>query len=151
MTSAEVHNAISVQLLNHQVAGILGSRQLGRERPRRRTPYGARRMHPERLMRAILVVLLLEPIKALLLQAQALRRRSRRLCLQRPMHPFMPAVLLRLALLDALMDNPKLHPPNRQPRQSRNRRAAERTSVICPDGIRQPHLGKDALAAAFCS
>src|SRR5687768_13303442 len=65
MPSPKVHNAVFVHPLNYQVSGIFGFRQLGRNGSRRRTPKGARRLHPERLMRTLLVVLLSEPIDQL--------------------------------------------------------------------------------------
>src|SRR5262245_20540103 len=102
-------------------------------------------------MRTFVVVLIPEPIEAILLELDVLGRRSCGLGLQRSMHPLVSAVLLRFASLDALVLDPQLHPPYRQPRQSRNRPAAEGTPVVRPNSYWQPHLGKDSLKALLGS
>src|ERR1041385_5622139 len=102
-------------------------------------------------MRTLHVVFLSEPVKSLLLLLEILRRRTGRLCLQRPMHPLVPAVLLWLASLNALMHDPQLHPPDRQPRQPADRGAAERASIIRSDRLGKTHLGKDSLESLLCS
>ena len=61
---------------------------------------------PQRLMRALVIVLLPELVEALLLRAPVASRRRSRGLLQRSMHPLMPPVLLRLARGDMLGHNP---------------------------------------------
>ena len=48
-------------------------------------------------MRSLLVVLFKEPVKALLLEYEILRRRTRRLGFERAMHALVRAVLLGVA------------------------------------------------------
>ena len=73
---------------------------------RRRAVELSRVLHVQRLMRALLVVALDEAIELRLLLQEVLRRRLGRLLLQRQMHALVPAVLLRVAGLDALDGDP---------------------------------------------
>lgn len=63
------------------------------------------------LVRALVVEHVANIIEAALLRTKGCRRRFRRVLLQRSMHPFVAAVLLRSASLYPLMHNPELHPP----------------------------------------
>ena len=65
-------------------------------------------------MGPLLVVARDEGIEAGLLLQQVRRRRLGRFGFQRPMHAFMPAVLLRVAGRDSLDPDPEAEPPDRQ-------------------------------------
>ena len=63
------------------------------------------------LVRTLVIEHIAKVIESALLCAKGCRRRFySRVLLQRAMHPFMAAVLLRSAGLDTLVNNPKLHP-----------------------------------------
>ena len=78
-----------------------------------------RRLHCQAFMRTHLVVLLAKPVHHPLLLPPIGGRRHRCLLLQRAMHPLVPPVLLRMPGFNPLRHDPQLHPPHRQPRQSR--------------------------------
>jgi hypothetical protein len=54
-----------------------------------------------------------KPIEATLLGHEPGFRRAGRLRLQRPMHPLMATVLLRMGRFDQIREDPELHPPHR--------------------------------------
>ena len=85
------------------------------------------------LMRALVIEHVAKVIEAALLCAKGCRRRFRRVLLQRAMHPLMATVLLRSACLNPFVNNPKLHPAERQFRKSHEPRARERRAVVGPD------------------
>jgi hypothetical protein len=69
----------------------------------------------ERFMRPSMIVVAPKAIEPRLLLAVVRGGRCRGLGLERAVHPFVPAILLRLAALDALQGNPGLEPLHRQP------------------------------------
>ena len=73
-----------------------------RTAPGRRPVMLGRRLLAERFVRPLVVVVSAEGIEARPLLARRGRRRPRGLSLQRPVHPFVPAVLLRCPRLDVL-------------------------------------------------
>src|SRR5947208_11959013 len=75
-----------------------------------------RRLLIEGLVRALVVELVAKDIEAALLGREAAGRRTRRLRLQRAMHPFMAAVLRRAAGLDELRQDAQANPPRRPAR-----------------------------------
>jgi hypothetical protein len=90
------------QLADAAVGSLRGPVELGRV------------THAEGLVRALTVVDLHEGLELASLLKQVLRRRLGRFLLQGEVHPFMPAVLLRVAGLDALDLDPQAQPPHRQ-------------------------------------
>ena len=72
-------------------------------------------------------------IEALLLSGHVALRGPRRLRFERPVHPFMGPVLLRLPGVDALVVDPELDPPDREPAQTANGLGRERRPVVRPD------------------
>src|SRR5436305_6684221 len=106
----------------------------------------SRRPLPERFVRPLLVVDAPKLVEAFLLGRPAPGRRTRRLLLQRPMHPFVPAILLRVARLNALQANSQLEPAHREARQASQRAGAgKRTAIVRPYRLRQPVLLKQPL------
>ncbi len=101
-----------------------------------------RRLHGQRLVRTLFVVLAAEPVEGPLLGPPVGRRRRRRRFLQRAVHPFMSSVLLRVAGLDALRHDAQLDPPHRQPRQPGHRARGERRPVVGAHHLRHPVLAK---------
>jgi len=90
------------------VPGLLDRR---RHRAPRRAPAARRHRLAERFVRAFLVVMPAEPIKANLLLLPAVGRWTCRLGLERAVHAFVPAVVLRarwrdMAHLDAELQKP---------------------------------------------
>ncbi len=69
------------------------------------------------LMRALVVEDVTEVVEAALLRAKRCRRRFCRVLLQRAMHPLVTTVLLRSACLNPFVNNPQLHPAERELRQ----------------------------------
>jgi hypothetical protein len=67
---------------------------------------------PKTLVRAFVVELVPEVIELPLLKPEVPRRRLCRLLLQRPVHPLMLAVLLRVARLNQIQLDPKVDPPS---------------------------------------
>src|ERR1035438_3705783 len=89
-----------------------------RKEPRRRLIATIRSLLPERLVRALFVVLLTKPVEAFLLAAPVGRWRRRGFLLERAMHAFVPSVLLRFTGGDALRHNAGLDPARRKSRQA---------------------------------
>src|SRR5216684_1804996 len=81
---------------------IMGFRHARWKRSRRRLIDRRWRLHLERFVGTYLIVFLAKTVQRPLLLASVGRRRLGRLLLQRAMHPFMPAVLLRMSRRDAL-------------------------------------------------
>src|SRR5204862_5677001 len=96
----------------------------------RRLIAGARRHLTERLVRAVIVEVPTEAIKAGLLLASAAGRRPRSLRLERAVHALMATILLRRAGLNPLELHTKLDPVHRQPRQSAGAGRRERRAVV---------------------
>jgi hypothetical protein len=59
--------------------------------------------------------------------------RFRRVLLQRAMHALVTTVLLRSACSNPFVNNPKLHPAEREFRKSHEPRARERRAIVGPD------------------
>ena len=128
-----------------KVAGVADLRLVHRISPRRLRVELGRWHLADRLVRPLVVVLVAEAVEGRLLGLEARRRRSRRLCLQRAVHPLVAAILLRMAGLDEDRLDAELDPPDRQPRQpSRRRRTGERRAAIGQDRPRQP-VGRKGL------
>ncbi len=119
-----------------------GSGHACRIRPHRWSVYRTRRLHLQRFVRPLFVVLAPESIECSLLRPPVRRRWRRCLLLQRAMHPLVPPVLFRMARRDPLRHDPQLHPPHRQPRQPRNRSRRKRRPVVGSNRPRQPALPK---------
>ena len=116
------------------VGGIVGIFKAGRIAPRRGRVMARRRSLAERFVRPLLVELGTELIQAALLGVTGGGRWAGALGLERAMHPFVTAVLLRLAGCDALGDDPQLDPPHRQSAQSGRAQRGERRAIVGADG-----------------
>src|ERR1700693_1131258 len=88
-------------------------------------------------MRPLFVVLPAETIEGALLRAQGAPGRLGRGRFEGAVHPFMAAVLLRLARLDALRHDSQLEQPHRQLTESPERDAGEWNAIIGADRTRQ--------------
>src|SRR5947209_10887816 len=96
----------------------------------------------ERLMRTLLVVDVLEVVQPPELLAQGARWRRGGIPQQRQVHALMPAVLLRLAGLDALWNHAGLDQLDRQPRQSAGATRGKRRAVVGSHVMRKPELAE---------
>ena len=76
-------------------------------------------------------------VEARLLFSQRESGRGRRFQFKSSMHSFVPAILTGLSGMNALMQNPKLSPLDRQLAQSQRTRRSERASVIRTDSLWQ--------------
>src|SRR5512147_497355 len=128
---------------------IFHLRQFPRKLTRRPLILLGRCLSPQRLMRPFVVVDPQELRKALLLGRHGGRRRQRRFCLQRPVHPFVPPVLLRFARLNPFRHNTQLHPPHAQGAQPAHAGGGKRTPVVTPHPLRQSVVAKDSLQLAL--
>ena len=100
----------------------------------------------ERLMRSLLVVALDEAIELRLLLQEVLRRRFGGFLLQRQMHALVPAVLLRIAGLDALdARSPGAATTPRACSDRRRRCAGEGNAVVGADRQRQAEVLESPL------
>src|SRR4051812_20015002 len=100
---------------------------------------------PERLVWPHLVELPTELVKTLLLLQGVRAGRSRGFRLERPVHPLMLAVLLRVGRLCSLMRDAQSQPPGRQPGQSGQARRRERGAIVAADDPRQAMLIEDLV------
>ena len=100
-------------------------------------------------MRTLLVVLFLKTSPGLLLLPPGPCRRIRRFPLQRLMQPFPTSVLLRLAGVNPLRDDPQLHPPCRQPRQSAHGQRRQRWPLVGAQRSRQSILAESRFPHWF--
>lgn len=89
-------------------------------------------------MRTFLIELFAKTIELMLLRATGSSGRPGGFCLERAMHPLVPAVLLRLARLDQLGKDAKSHPPSREAGQPRKRLCCEGHAVVGTDAARHP-------------
>src|SRR5688572_11733028 len=97
-------------------------------------------------MRAFMVELLHEAIKAGLLLEAVHARRAGRLFLQRKMHAFMAAVLLRVTGLDALDRDAEAEPPDRHLGQvEQGIRAGKGNAIVGTNGLRHAPLLEELL------
>src|SRR6266478_1474301 len=115
------HASIGADVPHLEPIRVLEGRQAIRHRARRRGVTRRRRLLVECLMRTLVIELLAEDVEAALLRREAARRRARGLRLQGPVHPFMPAVLVRAPGLDELRQDAETYPPRREPRQAGQR------------------------------
>src|SRR5215216_5154786 len=129
--------AVAVDPANLVIFVIAGLRPI-RHRSRRGRIKLTRYSLPQRFVRAFLVVMPPERIETRLLRPGIRRRRPRGLLLQRAMHPFVPAVLLRRGRSDEARFNPELEPPSRQPGQTAGPPRPKRRPVIATNRTRQP-------------
>src|SRR5512140_478336 len=81
-------------------------------------------------MGTLLVVLLSKRFELLLLILKVAARGVSGALLQRAVHPFMDAILLRVTWLDELGVDAQLDPPHRQVRQSAQCVGGERDAVV---------------------
>src|SRR5438094_38930 len=98
--------------LHDEMSGILDRRQRAGVEPRRRPIPRRRRGALEKLVRPLVVVLGAESIERALLRRERSAGRPNRLRLERLMHPFVRAVLLRRRGSGALMLNAESQPPD---------------------------------------
>jgi hypothetical protein len=90
------------------------------------------------------VVLRLKDLEALLLGPPGGRRGAGRRPLERPVHPFVPAVLLRMSRIDQFRVNPQLDPPHAQLRQPSEGLGGERDAVVGPENLGQAVFLKES-------
>jgi len=96
-------------------------------------------------MRALMVVAVDEVIEALLMLEQVLRRGFDGFFLQRQVHPLVAVVLLWMPGFDAVNEDPKAQPPDRELAHVEQRLSAgEGHAVVGADGLGQTKLAKDA-------
>src|SRR6185312_5706251 len=109
-----------------------------------RAAIAAGRWHlAERLVRTVVVEVVAEAIEACLLLGGRVGGRPRGLGLEGAVHALMPAVLLRLARVDALETDAELDPVHGKPRQAAGTGArGEGRAVVAADGTRQAELAK---------
>ncbi len=88
-------------------------------------------------------------VKGSLLPTPGCPRRTRRLCLQRPVESLQPSVLLRVTRFDPLGHDTQLDPPYRQLRQATQAHAAKGRSVVGPNNSWESILSKGALKDAM--
>src|ERR1700674_4036339 len=98
-------------------------------------------------MRSLFVVLPAEAVEGALLRAERTSRRLGGRRLERAVHPFLTAVLLGLARLDALRPYPELEEPPRELAQSTERNTGERDTIVSADRVRQSILTEHRLEA----
>jgi hypothetical protein len=117
--------------------GVLGTiHPLGKGTGRWHIP-GGRGDLAQRLMGPDGVVFEAEGVTALLLGRRRCRRRTHRRLLQRPVHPLVPSVLLRMPGLDPFWDDPELDPPDCQWGQAAHPNGGKERAVVGADGQKQ--------------
>src|ERR1051326_8154791 len=85
-----------------------------------------------------------EGIEDALLEVEIRRRRFRDLGLERLVHAFVGAVLLRATWRDALMSDSELQPPDVQSAEAVNSGRGKGCAVVAANGARQAMLAKEA-------
>src|SRR5438876_5455700 len=140
--------SVGAHVADFEAVRVLEGRQPIRHRPRRRAITRRRRLLIEGLVRPLVVELRAKDIEAPLLSGEAARGWPGRLRLQRAMHPFMPAILIRATGLDELRQDSEADPPRRELRQARQRGGGERHAVVAANPPRQPILVKMGLASS---
>src|SRR5207244_4240653 len=110
--------AIGADIPHLESIRVFERRQAIRHRTRGRVVTRRRRLLIERFMRALVIELLAKDVEAALLRREAPRCWPRGLRLQSPVHPFMPAVLVRAPGFDELRQNAEADPPRRELRQA---------------------------------
>lgn len=97
-------------------------------------------------MRPLVVILAAETIKTLLLLHQCSTRWPCSFGLERPVHPLVLSVLLRVSEFDALRTNSKADPPHRELGQStKSNWAREWNSIIASDYLGEPVALKESF------
>src|SRR5215510_164602 len=94
------NTSIGADVPHLETIGVLKRWQLVRHRPRGRGIARRRRRLIQRLMGALVVEFFAKGIEAPLLRGEAAGGWTRRLGFQGAVHPFVPAILLRVARLD---------------------------------------------------
>ena len=96
-----------------------------------------------------LVVGVSEPVEDTLLQVEVGGWRFGGLGLERLVHAFMSAVLLRAARCDALVSDPELEPPDVEVAEPVNPGRSERSAVVAADRVGETVLPKQAQELRF--
>src|SRR3982751_7052402 len=104
------------------MARVFRLRSLFRIRPAGGMLKLRRSLLSQTLGRTLFVVDAAEPIESLLLRPPAAGRRTSRLLFQRPVHPLVTTVLLRVARLEGLQTDAQPQPAHRPPRQPRKQK-----------------------------
>jgi hypothetical protein len=126
-------------------AGILERRESRRIGPRGRPIHRRGRLVGQRFMGPEFVVLAPEGIEAALLVPAGRGRGARRRPLERPVHPLVAAVLLRLARLDQLGIDPQPHPPDAELGEAAERPGGKRDAVVGTEDFRESVLSEQPL------
>jgi len=121
--------------------GIVGVEERT-QRVLRRAENRGRRALAKSFVRALFVEFLSEAIEALLLLEKVTCARTSSLCLERPVHSLMPAVLLRVPWLNSLWLNSEPHPPGTQRREPGKPGRREGASVVGEEGSRKAEFAK---------
>ena len=111
--------------------------------PRRGRIEIGRRPLPERLVRALFIIVSAELVEAGLLLPSVGGGRLRGLLLQRAVHPLMAPVLLRRGGANEMRFDAEPEPPRRKPRQPARPTRAKRRAVVAADRLRQAVSRKD--------
>src|SRR6266849_11062596 len=131
--------------LPDEMAGILDRRNGAGVAPRRRPIPRRGRGALEELVRPLVVVLSAEAIERALLGRERGSGRANRLRLERLMHPFVRAVLLRRRGAGALMLNAEPQPPDIELRQAVNPGRRERDTIVGANRVRQAVLAEQPV------
>src|SRR3954453_4062911 len=116
------------------------------------TEDSCRCAHVERLVRTLIVKAFNEIIELGLLLQEVLAGRLGGLQLERQMHAFVAAVLLRVAGLDALDLDAKAEPPNRELGEIQEGIwTGKRHTIIGTDGLGQAELHEGSLSRTICA
>src|SRR5574337_495737 len=135
--------AVMAHLANQGPRGILDGGKLTTKSTCGNPVHAARGFPSQSLMRALVVVLLDEPIKTALLQVERWLGWDR--LLKGSVHPFVASVLAGLARLDALGADAQLDPPFRQLTDAAQRQGGKRRPVIGTNRVGQTILAKGPL------
>ena len=101
-----------------------------------------RRLEAEGLVWPLVVEDVAEGVELQLLLTQRGRRQLTALEFQGQVHAFVPAVLLRVAWVDAVGPNAQLDPPHGQIGKPARRKRGKRRAVVGADGQWQPKLAE---------
>ena len=111
---------------------------------RGRRPARGGRLVVESFVRSYVVVGLAEGIEDALLEIEVGRRRLRDLGLQRLVHAFVSAVLLRATWRDALVSDAELQPPDVESSEAVNPGRGKGCAVVAANGVGQAMLAEEA-------
>src|SRR6516225_10198722 len=138
--------AIAADLAHGMISIVPGRFKLTGIGPRRGSIAAGRRHLAQRFMRAVVVKVVAEAVKADLLLGRGGRRRARGLGLERGMHALVPAILLWRTRLNPLQTNAQLDPLHRQPGEpARAAARGKRDAVVAADRARQTELAEGLL------